>query len=171
MGKYTSTTCACPTTSTTITQPDIPQTTPVVGASNVRVPLDCNIIDRPNLLSNYHTIKDESEKTSFRSCVLGLVQKNNLTQLLDTYNNTLNNYETVNELNKNSMSIYINDYWYIIVKSIIYSLVLLLFIYFYGITNIIESIKTSAVTIKDQTIKVKDKIVEVKEQIVDKTNK
>uniref|UniRef100_A0A6C0ET65 Uncharacterized protein n=1 Tax=viral metagenome TaxID=1070528 RepID=A0A6C0ET65_9ZZZZ len=156
--------CSCATTyNQNIT--DISGTSGSYTNTPIYVPLDCNNLEVTQLLGSYRGIKDESEKTSFRNCVFGLIEKNDLVDLLDTYNDKLNNYETVNELNNNSMYIYINDYWYVIVKSIVYSLVLLIFIYFYGISNIIENVKSSANTIKEQTIKVKDKIV--KEQIVD----
>ena len=157
--------CSCAYTGNNISQD-------ISGSSDISssfyspyIPLDCNIIEYSNLYKSYGTITNESEKSSFRNCVDGLIQKNKLDDLLETYNDKLNNYETVNEMNNNSMSMYINDYWYVIVKSIVYTIVLLIFIYFYGISNIIENVKTSANTIKEQTIKVKDKIV--KEQIVD----
>jgi len=127
---------------------------------------DCASYNTSELLNVYHTINEE-DKGPFRNCVAQLIQDNSLNGLLDTYYNNLNNHDSLDELNNNSMSIYINDYWYVIIKSIIYSLVLILFIYFYGITNLIENIKTSASTIKEQVVKVKDKIVDIKQVVKD----
>lgn len=65
---------------------------------------------------------------------------------------------TAIQLNNDSMSMYRTDYFYVIIKGIIYFIILALFIYFYGIYNLLENIKTTAVTVKDTAIKVKDTI-------------
>ena len=90
---------------------------------------------------------------------------------LESYKINSQNYDYVNALNNNSMNIYISDYWYIVIKALTYSFILIIFIYFYGIINLIETIKTSAITIKEQTVKVKNKVIEIKDKVVEVKDK
>jgi hypothetical protein len=72
---------------------------------------------------------------------------------------------TAQQSNKETMKLYTNDYYYIISKGIIYLLVMGIFIYFFGISNLINGVKITGIVIKDKAIEVKDKAVEVKDKI------
>ena len=78
---------------------------------------------------------------------------------------------TAIQSNNDSMSMYRTDYFYVIIKGIIYFIILALFIYFYGIYNLLENIKITAITVQNNVIKVKDSIknkaIEVKDTVKD----
>jgi hypothetical protein len=92
----------------------------------------------------------------------------NLNKLIDFEKNVNKDIDLVNQLNEDSMNMYSKDYYYIVIKGILYFIILALFIYFYGIFNLIQNIKTTAITVKDTAIKVKDSI---KNKVIEDTVK
>jgi hypothetical protein len=82
----------------------------------------------------------------------------NINSSLENENKGNDQIITALQLNNDSMTMYTTDYFYVIIKGILYFIILGLFIYFYGIYNLLENIKTTAVTVKDTAIKVKDSI-------------
>jgi hypothetical protein len=130
--------------------------------------MSCLNIATNELLNEYNKLTSLNDQIAFGECVANLSQTNaDYEQLFNIYTINTKNYENVSELNNSSMNLYINDYWYIIVKAIVYSIVLVVFVYFYGIRNLIEHIKTSATTITEKTLSVKDKLVEMKDKVVE----
>ena len=71
------------------------------------------------------------------------------------------------EINKDSMNMYLMDYYYVIIKGIVYLLSLAIFIYFFGINNLIEGIKITSTVIKDKAVVIKDKAVEIKDKVLE----
>jgi len=134
--------------------------------------MSCLNIATNELLNEYNKLTNLNDQIAFGECVANLSQTNaDYEQLFNIYTINTKNYENVSELNNSSMNLYINDYWYIIVKAIVYSIVLVVFVYFYGIRNLIEHIKTSATTITEKTLIVKDKLVEMKDKVVEAKDK
>ena len=118
-----------------------------------------NLIPEPNnSLNSYTPITHSQEQTEFIDCVKNRIMDENISLLLNKFGKDKDNIDTMNEINNNTMYIYLNDYYYIIIKAILYSLILILFIYFYGIRTLIENIKVSATVVKDKGIKLKDNI-------------
>ena len=118
-----------------------------------------NLIPEPNnSLNSYTPITYSQEQTEFIDCVKNRIMDENISLLLNKFGKDKDNIDTMNEINNNTMYIYLNDYYYIIIKAILYSLILILFIYFYGIRTLIENIKVSATVVKDKGIKLKDNI-------------
>jgi hypothetical protein len=78
---------------------------------------------------------------------------------------------TAEQANIETMKLYMTDYYYIVSKGIIYLIVMGCFIYFFGINNLIEGIKTSGVVIKDKAVELKDKAVELKDKAVELKDK
>lgn len=74
---------------------------------------------------------------------------------------------TAEQVNNDTMDLYINDYYYIIIKSILYLIILGGFIYLFGINNLIERIKITSTVVKDKTINVKNKAIELKNKAIE----
>ena len=88
-----------------------------------------------------------------------------INKFIDQYKNENVSLITAEQTNKETMHLYTNDYYYIIFKSIIYLIVLGIFIYFFGISNLINGIKTTGVVLKDKAVNIKDKAIELKDNI------
>jgi len=78
---------------------------------------------------------------------------------------------TAEQVNNDTMDLYINDYYYIIIKSILYLIILGGFIYLFGINNLIERIKITSTVVKDKTINVKNKAIELKNKAIELKDK
>lgn len=113
---------------------------------------------------------DEKGKaiTRLENEVDGLITECNLsndadvsTDVIKSYDDKIKLYESAHEQNKDSTMQYLNDYYYIIFKSVIYIVVLGIVIYFFGISKLIESVKTSATFIKEKIKTVKEKVEQV----------
>lgn len=124
------------------------------------------LIPKPiNIQTSYKPIIYSQEQTEFINCIKDRIMDENMSSLLNNFSNDKHNIDTMNEINNNTMYIYLNDYYYIIIKAILYTLILILFIYFYGIRTLIENIKVSASIVKSKGIKLKDNIKEKLENI------
>lgn len=92
-----------------------------------------------------------------------------INKFMNQYKNENDNLITAEQVNNDTMNLYMNDYYYLMFKAIIYLIVLGVFIYFFGIGNLINGINTTAVVIKDKAAIVKDKAVELNNKINKKT--
>lgn len=72
---------------------------------------------------------------------------------------------TAEQSNKDTMNLYTNDYYYVIGKGVIYLIILGLFIYFFGISNLMNGIKVTSSVLKEKAINIKDKAIEIKDNI------
>ena len=68
-------------------------------------------------------------------------------------NDTLISAEKIND---DTMKMYINDYYYVMTKGIVYLLIMGCFIYFFGISNLINGIKTTGEVVKNKVNVIKD---------------
>lgn len=106
---------------------------------------------------------------SYNDCLLdniAIVNKD-MSKLINQHetDNTLLNSSI--EINNDSMNMYLIDYYYVITKGIVYLLSLTIFIYFFGINNLIEAIKVTGTVIKDKAVVIKDKAVEIKDKVLE----
>jgi hypothetical protein len=69
------------------------------------------------------------------------------------------------QTNIDTMKLYNNDYYYVLIKGIIYFIIMGFFIYFFGISNLIEGVKTTGAVLKDKAVVVKDKAIQLKDQV------
>jgi hypothetical protein len=151
-----------------------------ISAFNTRYPynnycstdnIDCNSPFNPNFTNAYCTaIQAKNYVRAYNNqCVVPKLQdvQDDMNKLI---NQTATNDDltTATQLNNDTMKLYMNDYYYIIIKGIVYFIVLGLFIYFFGISNLIEGVKTTGNVLKDKAIIVKDKALELKDKVVPK---
>jgi len=73
------------------------------------------------------------------------------------------------QTNIDTMKLYNNDYYYVMIKGIIYFIIMCVFIYFFGISNLIQGIKTTGAVLKDKAVVVKDKAIQLKDQVKNAT--
>jgi hypothetical protein len=110
---------------------------------------------------------------AYNSCLndkIGSVQTN-LDDNIHAYQLRKDHLITAQQVNEDTMKLYINDYYYIITKGILYLLVLGIFIYFFGINNLIQGVQITGVVVKDKAIEIKDKVIEVKNKAVELKDK
>ncbi len=69
------------------------------------------------------------------------------------------------QTNIDTMKLYKTDYYYVITKGVIYFVTIVIFIYFFGISNLINGIKTTGALMKDKANTLKDKAIQMKDQI------
>ena len=106
---------------------------------------------------------------AYNSCLndkIGSVQTN-LVDNLNKYQVRKDHLITAEQVNEDTMKLYINDYYYTVTKGILYLLVLGIFIYFFGINNLIQGVQITGVVVKDKAIAIKDKVIEVKNKAVE----
>jgi hypothetical protein len=106
---------------------------------------------------------------AYNSCLndkITSVQKN-MDNIVNQYQLRSDHLITAEQVNQDTMKLYINDYYYVITKCLLYLLVLSIFIYFFGINNLIQGVKITGVVVKDKAIALKDKAIEVKNKAVE----
>ena len=69
------------------------------------------------------------------------------------------------QTNIDTMKLYNNDYYYVMIKGIVYFIIMGCFVYFFGISNLIQGIKTTGGILKDKAVIMKDKAIEMKDQV------
>lgn len=118
---------------------------------------------------NMDRVKDYIDDYN-NNCVKPKLHKveNNISVMLQQEQYKTSKLYNANQMNSDSMKLYMNDYYYIISKGIIYVLVLGIFIYFFGINNLIEGVQTTTNVLKDKAIQIKDKAIEMKDKAVQK---
>ena len=94
-----------------------------------------------------------------------------MNKMINQYQNRNDNLSTAEEANNETMKMYVKDYYYVVSKGILYLIVMGCFIYFFGINNLVEGIKTTGEVIKDKAVVMKDKAVELKDKVVELQDK
>jgi hypothetical protein len=92
-------------------------------------------------------------------------------RMLNQYQTRNNNLGTAEQANIETMNLYMKDYYYVILKGIIYLIVMGCFIYFFGINNLVQGIKTTGEVIKDKALIIKDKAIELKDKAIELQDK
>lgn len=106
---------------------------------------------------------------AYNSCLndkIGSIQTT-IDDSINTYQLRTDYLNTAHQVNEDTMKLYINDYYYTITKGILYLLVLGIFIYFFGINNLIQGVQITGGVVKDKAIAMKDKVIEVKNKAVE----
>lgn len=136
--------------------------------------IDCSVKFNPNFTNTYCSeIEAKNYVKAYNSqCLLpklDFVQKD----LNKIINQSVTNDQltTATQLNNDTMKLYMNDYYYIVTKGIIYFIILGLFIYFFGISNLIEGIKTTGTVLKDKAVIMKDKAIIMKDKAIELKDK
>ena len=107
--------------------------------------------------------------TAYNSCLNDKINsvQGNIDNLVSQYQLRSDTLITAEQVNEDTMKLYINDYYYVITKGILYLLVLGIFIYFFGINNLIQGVQITGIVVKDKAIAIKDKAIEVKNKAVE----
>jgi hypothetical protein len=125
----------------------------------------CDFSFNVNRISQDNYVKDYNE--CLNNKIKNLNDKTNT--FMNKYQEENNDLITSEETNIDTMKMYANDYYYVIIKAILYVIVLGIFIYFFGISNLIQGTKTAGIVIKDKVVEIKDKAVEIKDKALEKT--
>ena len=121
---------------------------------------------KPNFLQPQNQVHEYIN--THNKCLLGNINTINksMSKHINQYQDNRDLLISSTEINNDTMKMYINDYYYIITKGIIYSITLIIFIYFFGIKNLIERIKVTGTVIKDKAVMIKDTAVMIKDKAV-----
>jgi hypothetical protein len=105
----------------------------------------------------------------YNSCLNNKISnaQKNMDNIVNQYQLRSDDLITAKQVNEDTMKLYINDYYYVITKGILYLLVLGIFIYFFGINNLIQGVQITGIVVKDKAIAIKDKAMEVKNKAVE----
>lgn len=138
-------------------------------------PPTASICDKPfdSDFSRLTTEQVMNSAAEYKSC---LNKKTNevrvrLDKMINQYQNRNDNLSTAEEANSETMNLYMKDYYYVLSKGVLYLIVMGCFIYFFGINNLVEGIKTTGEVIKDKAVIIKDKAVELKDKAVELQDK
>lgn len=134
-----------------------------------------SICDKPfdsdfSKLTTAQVMKNASDYKDCLTKKIGDV-KGRTDKMINQYQNRNNNLTTAEQANTETMNLYMKDYYYVILKGIIYLISMGCFIYFFGINNLVEGIKTTGTVLKDKAIIIKDKAVELKDKAVELKDK
>jgi hypothetical protein len=88
-----------------------------------------------------------------------------ISKYMNQYTNENDRLANAQQTNIDTMKLYNNDYYYVMIKGIVYFIIMGCFVYFFGISNLIQGIKTTGGVLKDKAIIIKDKAIEMKEQV------
>jgi len=88
-----------------------------------------------------------------------------ISKYMNQYTNENDRLINAQQTNTDTMKLYNNDYYYVMIKGIIYFIIMGCFIYFFGISNLIQGIKTTGSVLKDKAVIMKDKAIEIKDQV------
>ena len=86
-----------------------------------------------------------------------------MSKLIDTNQSKNDTLISAEQINDDTMKMYINDYYYVMTKGIVYLLVMGSFIYFFGISNLINGIKTTGEVVKNKVNVIKDTVTVIKD--------
>ena len=109
----------------------------------------------------------------YKECLNRKIEKvrTSLDKMINQYQRRNDNLSTAEQANTETMKLYMKDYYYVVSKGILYLIVMGCFIYFFGINNLVEGIKTTGEVIKDKAVVIKDKAVELKDKVVELQDK
>ena len=90
---------------------------------------------------------------------------NDIKKYMNQYTSQSDSLLNAQQTNIDTMKLYTNDYYYVMIKGIIYFVIMGFFIYFFGISNLIEGVKTTGGVLKDKAVIIKDKVIELKDKV------
>lgn len=90
---------------------------------------------------------------------------NDIKKYMNQYTSETDRLLNAQQTNIDTMQLYNNDYYYVMIKGIIYFIIMGCFVYFFGISNLIQDIKTTGGVLKDKAVIMKDKALEMKDKV------
>ena len=130
-----------------------------------------SICDKP-FDNNFSRFSDISDAESYvddynNQCLLPKIDyvSDDIEKYMNQYTSQTNSLLNAQQTNIDTMNLYKTDYYYVMIKGIIYFVAIAIFIYFFGISNLINGIKTTGTVIKNKAITIKDKAIEIKDKI------
>jgi len=130
-----------------------------------------SICDYPfdNSISKFSDMKQAQTYVDNYNTQCVLPRLSNVTDDIKKYMNQYNSQNdrllNAEQTNIDTMQLYNKDYYYVMIKGIIYFIIMGCFIYFFGISNLIEGVKTTGGILKDKAVIIKDKAIEMKDQV------
>ena len=133
------------------------------------------ICDKPfdSNFSNLTTPEVMKKAGEYKECLNKKITavRVSIDKMINQYQIRNDNLSTAEEANNETMKLYVKDYYYVVSKGILYLIVMGCFIYFFGINNLVQGIKTTSEVIKDKAVAMKDKAVELKDKVVELQDK
>lgn len=129
------------------------------------------ICDKPfdNNFTRFSDMKQTQAYVDDYNAQCVLPRLNNVKEDISKYMNhhTSQNDKLIHaeQTNIDTIQLYNKDYYYVMIKGIIYFIIMGCFIYFFGISNLIEGVKTTGSVLKDKAVIIKDKAIELKDQV------
>jgi hypothetical protein len=129
-------------------------------------PFDTKYTETHNKADSFKYIDDYNTQ-----CLLPKIEyvSDDIQKYMNQYTNQNDSLLNAQQTNIDTMKMYNNDYYYVMIKGIIYFVIIGVFIYFFGISNLITGIKTTGVVLKEKAAIIKDKAIEIKDKVKDAT--
>ena len=130
-----------------------------------------SICDKPfdNNFSRFSDLSDaETYIDAYNSeCLLPKIDyvSDDIEKYMNQYTSQTTTLLNAQQTNIDTMKLYKTDYYYVMTKGIIYFVAIAIFIYFFGISNLINGIKTTGAVMKDKAITIKDTAIQMKDKI------
>jgi DNA integrity scanning protein DisA with diadenylate cyclase activity len=130
-----------------------------------------SICDRPfdTKYSEFHDISDSFQYIDDynNQCLLPKIDyvSDDIKKYMNQYTTETDSLITAEQSNRDTMNLYKNDYYYVMIKGVIYFIIIVIFIYLFGINNLMNGIKTTGGILKDKAVVMKDKAIELKDKI------
>ena len=86
----------------------------------------------------------------------------NMSKLINTNQSKNDALISAEQINYDTMKLYVNDYYYVMTKGIVYLLIMSGFIYFFGISNLINGIKTTGEVMQNKVNVIKNTATTIK---------
>jgi len=87
----------------------------------------------------------------------------NVSKIMNSSTNKNDAFTSAEQINDDTMKLYTNDYYYVVTKGIVYLLIMGGFIYFFGISNLINGIKTTGELVKNKVNVIKKTVNVIKD--------
>ncbi len=130
-----------------------------------------SICDKP-FDTKYTELHDMSDSFKYidaynKECLVPKIEyvTEDIKKFMNQYTSENDSLITAEQSNIDTMNLYKNDYYYVLIKGVIYFIIIVIFIYMFGISNLISGVKNTGIVLKDKAIVLKDKAIEIKDKI------
>jgi hypothetical protein len=149
----------------------VPKKTPAQSSEKILSGLETCGIFEPYLKKDADVLHEYVN--NYNNCLLRNIDyvKNDMDKFINQHKKNNDKINSIEQINNDTMKTYIKDYYYVILKGIVYLTTLAIFIYLFGINNLIEGIKVTGTVIKDKAIILKDKAIILKDKAEEIKNK
>lgn len=122
--------------------------------------------------NNFSRFGDMTEARTYiddynAQCILPKLDyvKKDISKYMNQHTSENDRLFNAHQTNIDTMKLYNNDYYYVMIKGIVYFIIMGCFVYFFGISNLIQGIKSTGGILKDKAVIMKDKAIEMKDQV------